>query len=319
MAQSIPRLQAESCRSPPVGIREVAALTPDIAPPAARPRRPRSKPPAGACDCHSHIFGPNARFLYAPERSYTPHEMPLETYLGMLDAIGIERGILVQGSAYGTDNSALLDALCKVPERLRGVAVVDEANSAGELKRMADAGVRGLRFNHLFRNGKLAFKGGAGIDRFAQLERTMADLGWHAQLWIDCKDLPELWPRIHNSPVPIVIDHMGRVDATLGSAYAGFEFMRRLLAEGKIWVKLSAPYRASNSPPHYPEVRPLHQALLSANPEQCLWGLNWPHVSWTEAMPNDGALLDLFEDWTPQANIRRQVLVDNPAKLFGFN
>jgi predicted TIM-barrel fold metal-dependent hydrolase len=236
----------------------------------------------------------------------------------MLDILGIDRGILVQGSAYGTDNSALLDALRRTPGRIRGVAVIDAATDHGELKRMADAGVRGLRFNHLFRNGQLAFKGGAGIDQFAQLERTMADLGWHAQLWIDCNDLPQLWPKLRSSPVPIVIDHMGRIDASLGLAYPGFEFLLRLLADGNIWVKLSAPYRASNSAPRYPEVRPFHQALLSANPERCLWGLNWPHVSWAEPMPNDGALLDLFEDWTPQAKMRHQILVNNPANLFGF-
>jgi len=236
----------------------------------------------------------------------------------MLDAIGIDRSVLVQGSAYGTDNSALLDALRRTPERVRGVAVLDETASHRDMINMTDAGVRGLRFNHLFRNGKLAFKGGAGIEQFEQLESVMADLGWHAQLWIDCKDLPALWPRIQNSLVPIVIDHMGRIDANLGIAYPGFEFMRRLLADGKIWVKLSAPYRAGSRPPLYPEVKPFHQTLLAANPDQCLWGLNWPHVSWSELMPNDGALLDLLEDWTPQPEMRHRVLVNNPAKLFGF-
>lgn len=297
---------------------EVRPPAPDIAPPDPQPRQPRSRPPAGACDCHSHIFGPDTRFPYASERSYTPHETPLEAYLRMLDAIGIDRGILVQGSAYGTDNSALLDALRRTPERLRGVAVLDETASGRDMRSMADAGVRGLRFNHLFRNGRLAFKGGAGIEQFAQLEHSMADLGWHAQLWLDCQDLPALWPSIRNSPVPIVIDHMGRIDAGAGTAHPGFELMRRLLADGKIWVKLSAVYRAGGTPPHHPEVKPYHQALLDANPEQCLWGLNWPHVSWAAAMPNDGALLDLFDDWTPQAEMRRQVLVANPARLFGF-
>jgi predicted TIM-barrel fold metal-dependent hydrolase len=297
---------------------DVRTLTANIAPPDPQPRQPRSRPPAGACDCHSHIFGPDSRFPYAADRSYTPHETPLETYLGMLDAIGIDRSVLVQGSAYGTDNSALLDALRRTPERVRGIAVLDATASRRDMKNMAEAGVRGLRFNHLFRNGQLAFKGGAGIDQLGQLESVMADLGWHAQLWLDCKDLPALWPSIQNSPVPIVIDHMGRVNASLGIAYPGFEFMRRLLADGKIWVKLSAAYRAGGSCPLYPEVKPFHQALLAANPDQCLWGLNWPHVPWTEPMPNDGALLDLLEDWTPQPAMRHRILVDNPKKLFAF-
>lgn len=294
------------------------APVPDIAPPDPDPRRPREAPPAAACDCHSHIFGPHERFRFADERSYTPHAAPLEDYLRMLDAIGLERGVLVQASAYATDNAALLDALRRAPRRLRGIAVVDAATRRPELQDMADAGVRGLRFNHLLRNGRLAFAGGVGIDQLAQLERAMADLGWHAQLWIDCRDLPAIWPAIAHTPVPIVIDHMGRVDAASGLTHPGFEFMRRLLAEGRIWVKLSAPYRANGTAPQYAEVEPFHHALLRANPEQCLWGLNWPHVSWSSAMPNDGALLDLFHAWTPLAEMRRRVLADNPARLFGF-
>lgn len=286
--------------------------------PDPRPKRPRDATPRGACDAHAHLFGPFARFPLATERSYTPPEAPLERYLDVLDTLGLDRGVIVQGSAHGTDNAVLLDALVRAPERLRGIAVVAARARHAELRRMADAGVRGLRFNHLLREGRPVFAGGAGIDAFSALERTMAELDWHLQLWIHCRDLPALWPSLATAAVPIVVDHMGRIDARLGPAQPGFEFMRQRLAEGRIWVKLSGAYRASAEGPGYAEVRAFHRALFAANAEQCLWGLDWPHAALEAPMPNDGTLLDLFNDWTDDRTVRHRILVDNPARLFGF-
>ena len=182
----------------------------------------------------------------------------------------------------------------------------------------SDAGVRGARFNHLLRNGRPAFKGGVAIDSFFAQQDRISDLDWHLQLWCDCKDLPDLWPYLETSPASIVIDHMGRIDARQGLDYPGFDFMRRLLAEGRIWVKLSGIYRGTDSWPDYPEARPFHEALVAANPEQCLWGLDWPHPSLEAAMPDDGKLLDLFMDWTPNTETQHRVLVENPARFYGF-
>ena len=291
---------------------------PLCAPPDANPSKPRVDSPPGMCECHSHIFGPIARFPYGEERSYTPPEAPLEKYLALHDALGIERGVLVQGSVYGTDNSAMLAALKQAPNRLRGVAVIDREFSVSYLNTMSDLGVRGARFNHFLKQGKPVFKGGVGISDFLDMHDSLADLNWHLQLWIHCVDLPDVWPSLRNCRIPIVIDHMGRIDAVKGLPYPGFDFLLQLLAEGKVWVKLSGIYRGTDNWPAYPEARPFHEALVAANPDRCIWGLDWPHPALKATMPNDGTLLDLFNDWTPDVDIRRRILVENPALLYGF-
>jgi predicted TIM-barrel fold metal-dependent hydrolase len=292
------------------------------APPACPAPRPPSPPhvslPPGACDCHAHVFGPAARFPYAKERSYTPPDAPLADYLRMLDTLGFARGVLVQGSAHGRDNSALLDALRRHPGRLRGVAVADASVAADELRRWQRLGVRGLRFNHFFRGGQLHYRGGVTLATARALAGTMAELGWHLQLWIDVKDLPETLPALAALPVPVVIDHMGRTDAGAGTGTPGFRSLLRLLGGGGGWVKLSGAHRVSSSAPDYPEARPFHEALVRENPERLVWGTDWPHPRIEGEMPDAGRLLDLFAEWTPDAATRRRILVENPARLYGF-
>jgi predicted TIM-barrel fold metal-dependent hydrolase len=287
-------------------------------PPPRPPSPPRIKLPPGACDCHAHVFGPGETFPYAAERSYTPPDAPLADYLRMLDTLGFARGVLVQGSAHGRDNSAMLDALARHPERLRGVAVADAATPRDTLRRWHGAGVRGLRFNHFFRGGRLHYGGGVTLEAARELAGTMAELGWHLQLWIDVKDLPDIWPTLEALPVPVVIDHMGRTDARAGTGTPGFQCLVRLVGEGRCWVKLSGAHRLSSSAPLYPEARPFHEALVRANPERLVWGTDWPHPRIEGEMPEAGRLLDLFADWTPDERTRRRILVDNPARLYGF-
>src|SRR6266545_7860607 len=176
--------------------------------PACLPPRPVSRPkaplPPGACDTHAHVFGPSDRFPYAEDRSYTPPDAPLEKYLGMLDTLGFARGVLVQGSAHGRDNSAMLDALKRQPERLRGVAVADADVSPDELRAWNAVGVRGLRFNHFFRGGQLHYRGGVPLSEASRLAPVMAELGWHLQLWIDVKDLPQTIPVLKALRLPVV-------------------------------------------------------------------------------------------------------------------
>ena len=155
------------------------------------PTRPKFPPPPMACDAHAHVFGPADTFPYATDRSYTPPDAPLAKYLGMLDTLGFDRGVLVQASAHGRDNSAMLDALKRQPDRLRGVAVAEAEVAPAELRRWHAAGVRGLRFNHFFRDGALHYRGGVPLSAAPALAPVMAELGWHLQLWIDVKDLPD--------------------------------------------------------------------------------------------------------------------------------
>jgi predicted TIM-barrel fold metal-dependent hydrolase len=281
-------------------------------------RAPQIPLPPQACDTHAHVFGPASRFPYADDRSYTPPDAPLATYLGMLDTLGFARGVLVQGSAHGRDNSAMLDALAHHPDRLRAVAVADETVPAAELRRWAALGVRGLRFNHFFRDGQLHYRGGVTLEAARALAPVMRELGWHLQLWIDVKDLPETIPILRTIGVPVVIDHMGRGDARAGTSTAGFQSLLRLLGAGGCWVKLSGAHRISLASPDYPDARPFCEALVRANPEQLIWGGDWPHPRMEAEMPEVGHLLDLFQQWTPDEATRRRILVTNPARLYGF-
>jgi predicted TIM-barrel fold metal-dependent hydrolase len=287
-------------------------------PPPREPTRPVVPTPPKACDTHCHVFGPASRFPYASDRSYTPPDAPLSKYLAMLDTLGCERGVLVQGSAHGRDNSAMLDALQRQPDRLRGVAVADRDTPAVDFGTWDALGVRGLRFNHFFRDGQLHYRGGVPLDDAKILAPVLRDLGWHLQLWIDVKDLPNTIPILREIGVPVVIDHMGRTDARAGTQAPGFQSLLRLLGAGGCWVKLSGAHRVSRQAPDYPDARALHEALVKENPEQLIWGSDWPHPRMEDEMPNAGHLLDLFNEWTPDDAIRRRILVDNPARLYGF-
>jgi 2-pyrone-4,6-dicarboxylate lactonase len=236
----------------------------------------------------------------------------------MLDTLGFTYGGLVQGSAHGRDNSAMLDALARHPKRLRGVAVADETVPVAELRRWNELGIRALRFNHFFRGGQLHYRGGVTLENARKLAPVMKDLGWHMQLWIDVKDLPDTIPTLKEIGLPVVIDHMGRTDARAGTGTPGFQSLLRLVGEGGCWVKMSGAHRLSTRAPDYPDARPFHEALVRANPDQLIWGTDWPHPRIEGEMPNAGHLLDLFNEWTPDAAVRRKILIDNPAKLYGF-
>jgi 2-pyrone-4,6-dicarboxylate lactonase len=283
------------------------------------PVPPLVKTPPGAWDTHAHVFGPSDRFPYGPDRSYTPPDAPLPKYLHMLDTLGFTFGGLVQGSAHGRDNSAMLDALARHPKRLRGVAVADETVPVAELRRWNDLGIRALRFNHFFRGGQLHYRGGVTLENAKKLAPVMKDLGWHMQLWIDVKDLPDTIPALREIGLPVVIDHMGRTDARAGTGTPGFRSLVRLVGEGGCWVKMSGAHRLSTRAPDYPDARPFHEALVRANPDQLIWGTDWPHPRIEGDMPNAGHLLDLFNEWTPNAAVRQRILVDNPARLYGLS
>jgi predicted TIM-barrel fold metal-dependent hydrolase len=296
-------------------------MAPQMIPACLPPRdvsRPKVPPPLDACDTHAHVFGPAARFPYADDRSYTPPDAPLEKYLGMLDTIGFARGVLVQGSAHGRDNSAMLEALTRRPERLRGVAVADADVSPDVLREWNRGGVRGLRFNHFFRDGQLHYRGGVPLSAARTLAPVMAELGWHLQLWIDVKDLPQTIPQLKSLGLPIVIDHMGRTDARAGTGTEGFQSLLRAVGDGWCWAKLSGVHRLSRDAPDYPDARPFHEALVAANPERLVWGGDWPHPRVEGEMPDVGHLFELFQQWTPDLAAQHKILVSNPAKLYGF-
>ncbi len=273
--------------------------------------------PRGACDCHCHVFGPAARFPYAEPRSYTPDDAPLADYLALLDRLGFDRGVLVQPSAYGRDNAAMIDALTREPQRLRGVAVGGSELNATILKQWHTVGVRGLRANEFHRDGKPYYQNGVGLRELEPLLPLIAELGWHLQLWIDTRDLPALQTQLARVPVPVVVDHMGRLEHHHGTDHPGFQALVRGVGEGRLWAKLSGTYRLGAKPPNYLEAKPFHDALVAANPANLVWGTDWPHPRPEGPVPDAQRLLDVFLDWTSLAN-RRAILVDNSARLYGF-
>jgi predicted TIM-barrel fold metal-dependent hydrolase len=212
----------------------------------------------------------------------------------------------------------VLDALEQRPVRLRGVAVADAGIAPADLREWDRLGVRGLRFNHFFRDGQLHYRGGMPLTAAEKLAPVMAELGWHLQLWIDVKDLPDTIALLKSLGLPVVIDHMGRTDARAGIATAGFQSLLRGLGEGWCWVKLSGAHRLSQNAPDYPDARPFHEALVKANPERLVWGGDWPHPRVEGEMPDAGHLFELFQLWTPDQATQQRILVSNPATLYGF-
>lgn len=290
---------------------------PRIAGPVAQPRTPRIAAPRGAWDTHAHIFGPSDTFPYTPGRGYTPPDAPVEMYLQLLDTLGCEHGLIVQGNAHGYDNRVLLDALERFPQRLRGVAITDTRIAPATLRDWHRIGMRGLRF-HLFPQ-KPNYVRGVGLDVFEVFRRTMAELNWVAQFFCDGRVLKDFAPALRDiaRDMPVIVDHYGMVDAARGVNDENFQALLRLVGDGVAHVKVSAAYRVSQRYPDYDDARALHAALLRANPERLMWGTDWPHPSIDAAvMPDDGHLMDLFCAWTPDEATRRMILVKTPARLF---
>jgi predicted TIM-barrel fold metal-dependent hydrolase len=282
-------------------------------PPDFSPRKPGLLLPPGATDCHAHVFGPAGRFPYAEPRSYTPPDCLLAQYRHMLATVGVERAVLVQPSVYGTDNRNHLEALAEAGPAFRMVAVLDEAVGDGELARLNEAGVRGVRFN-------LVTKGGIPLDGLERMALRLAPLGWHLQLFVEIGTFAMIESRLAALPAPIVVDHMGGATPGQGLHHPGFQALLRLVRGGNTWVKLSGAYRVSAQPePPFSDVVPIARALIEAGPERMVWGSDWPHpIVADRPMPNDGDLVELLADWAPDEAQRRRILVDNPARLYGF-
>lgn len=280
-------------------------------PPRSTARPPRIAPPPGACDCHYHVFGPHHRFPLGDGRSYTPPEASVEAFERVQATLGLRRGVIVQASVYGTDNSCMMDALARLgPDRARGVAVIYEETDPAELASMHAAGVRGVRINAVSGNGTPV----AQIERVA---RSIAPLGWHLQLYVGFEAIASLAPILAGLPVPVVIDHMGGLEPRAGLASPEFQALLRLLDREGSWIKLCG-YRCSHERSPYADVAPFARALAQAAPDRCVWGTDWPHPAFEGEMPDDGGLLDALAEWLPDAATRHRVLVDNPSRLYGF-
>jgi predicted TIM-barrel fold metal-dependent hydrolase len=290
---------------------------PRCAPPDPAPRAPKSNFPPLACDSHAHICGPQASYGYLLERIYSPPDALLPAYRHLLATLGCQRAVLVQPSFHGADNRAMLAALGEAGGSFRGVAVLADDATERDIEALHAAGVRGARLNIVdVKTGK----GELPVARIERLAERIKTFGWHIEFLMHVDELPDLDRMLARLPVDCVFGHLGYVRADKGVQAPGFQALLRLLRAGRAWVKLTGPYRISTGPLPHADTNPFAHALVEVAPDRLVWGSDWPHVKteWSIPMPNDGDLADLLETWLPDARTRKQVLVDNPARLYGF-
>jgi predicted TIM-barrel fold metal-dependent hydrolase len=296
---------------------------------AAQPSTPVNfDVPDGACDCHTHIHGDPEKFPFFAGRVYTPELASPEEMTALHKALHIERVVIVTPSVYGADNSATLFGMKARGSTARGVAVIDDKTGESDLDAMQQAGFRGIRLN-------LATGGINDPDvarqRFQAAVDRMKARGWHVQFYTMLQIVSAIRDLVAASPVPVVFDHFGGAQAALGPEQPGFSDLLGLVKSGKAYVKISGAYRASKLAPDYSDVIPLAKALIAANPDRIVWGTDWPHPNSAPTQGrkvtdvaslfqiDDGHLLNMLAVWAPDAAIRRKILVDNPARLYGFS
>jgi predicted TIM-barrel fold metal-dependent hydrolase len=283
--------------------------------------------PAGACDCHTHIHPDPQKFPFFAGRVYTPELASPEEMTALHKALHIERVVIVTPSIYGPDNSATLFGMKARGATARGVAVIDDKTPETDLDAMNQAGIRGIRLN-LATGGVNDPK--VGRPRFQTAVERVKNRNWHVQLFTSLAMISAIKDLVAASPVPVVFDHFGGAQGELGVDQPGFADLLELVRSGKAYVKISGAYRSSKLAPDYSDAAPLARALIAANSDRVVWGTDWPHPDSstrpdrkpTEVTPlyqiDDGRLFNQLPVWAPDAETRKKILVDNPARLYGF-
>ena len=291
------------------------AVITDAAPAAAQVKwssgseRPRLEAPAGACDCHHYIY--DARYPTDRRGEAFAGDASVADYRGLQKRLGVTRHVVVQPSIYGLHNRVMLAALAAFGPEARGVAVVDDRITDAKLRRLHEQGVRGIRFN-------FAPSGPTTTAMIEPLSRRVRDLGWHIEVNAWAAVLPAIVPILARVPGTVVLDHLGHIPEPEGVRDPNFALVRRLIDNGKTWVKLAAPYDATKiGPPTYADSSALARAYVDIAPERVVWGTNWPHPG-EDPKPDDALMFDLLLDWAPDATVRKRILVDNPAVLYDF-
>ncbi|CAN1548150.1 COG3618 Predicted metal-dependent hydrolase of the TIM-barrel fold [Rhabdaerophilaceae bacterium] len=276
---------------------------------AGQRKPPQFKLPAFACDAHCHVFGPAARFPYASDRRYTPEDAPREALAELHAQLGLTRAVIVQASCHGTDNSAMLDCLATDPQRYRGVAIVDDSFGDKDYQNLHEGGVRGVRFNFVRHLG-----GAPDLTVLHRVMERIRPLGWHVVLHLDAPDIAELSPLIAALRTKAVIDHMGRTPAKDGLAQLPCRALHELIKQDHVWVKVSGAERIAEPP--FTAAIPFAQALMKAAPDKVLWGTDFPHPNLKHPV-DEADLVDMLPHYG-DASALAALLVDNPARLYGF-
>ena len=273
-------------------------------------RKPTFKLPAGATDAHCHVFGPGAVFPYAPNRKYTPDDAPKEMLRALHDYLGVSRAVIVQASCHGIDNRAMMDCLASDPKRYRGVAIVDDSFGDKQYDELHAGGVRGVRFNFVRHLG-----GAPDMGVFNRVMDRIKGRGWHVVLHLDAGSIEPLSDLIKALPLPFVIDHMGRVPAKDGVEQAPFKRLLEIARRDNAWIKVCGSERIDMPP--YDKAVPIAHAVIETAPDRVLWGTDFPHPNPTHAA-DEADLVDLVPQFAPDPKRQQALLVDNPARLYGF-
>jgi 2-pyrone-4,6-dicarboxylate lactonase len=279
----------------------------------ATPSQPKLKLPPRACDAHVHVFGPRARFPFAKGRRYTPSDATKEMLFALHERLGIQHCVIVQPACHGFDNSVTVDAIAATGGSYKGVALIPLTISDAELKRLDAAGLCAARFHYM---GHLAK--GPSIGEVVAFSRRLADIGWHLQIHMEAFLIAELTPALKRAPVPVVIDHMGRVDASLGLDHPDFQALLALLNNENVWVKVSGADRVTRAGPPYADAVPFAHKLVAEFGDRCVWGTDWPHPNHQGPVPDDGGLVDILAEIAPSEAARQALLVDNPQRIYRF-
>jgi predicted TIM-barrel fold metal-dependent hydrolase len=282
-----------------------------VLPPLDMPRRPTHAVPPGATDCHVHVFAAPGRFPFHAARAYTPPMgIDASRLIRMHEAIGVDRAVLIASNVYAEDLRATEEALTAHPGRFRGVALIRPDIAEAELDRLHALGFRAVRIN-------LVLAGALRLEHLPALAPRLAARGWHLEVQLKPETLVEVSSRLLVLPIEIAIDHLALIRPEHGENHPAIAAVRRLLDGGRGWAKLSGPYVGEPQGPRFPKAAALARLFAEAAPERCLWGSNWPHPQ-AQPIPDDGDLVDWLAEAVPDAAARRRILVDNPARLFGF-
>ena len=277
------------------------------------PSKPNFMVPPGAVDAHCHVFGPAAYFPFSPKRKYTPCDASKEQLFELRDFLGFERSVIVQATCHGNNNDALEDALLNSNDKARGIASVGEDIDHATLRRLDQAGVRGVRFNFVKRLVDNTPK-----DIFKKISKMIAEYGWHIVVYVESQDLEEIVSFLKALPTTVVFDHMARPDVAKGTDSKEFNLLMRLMENEKFWCKTTCPERLTKISPeyNYSDVLPFMQKLVTNFPDRVLWGTDWPHPNMKSHMPDDGKLVDIIAIFAPDLTTQKKLLVDNPLRLY---
>ena len=278
----------------------------------SHPSKPKYRPPPGAVDAHCHVFGPEDKFSYAPERKYTPCDAPKEKLFALRDFLGFDKNVIVQASCHSKDNRAMVDALESADGKAKGVAFVGEEVTDRELEWMDRAGVRGVRFNFIRRLVDFTPR-----DVLTRIAARIAPLGWHVVVYFEMRDLAELEPFFTSLPTTVVVDHMGTPDVSKGIDHPDNQRFHALLRRHpNFWVKVTCPERMTLAGPPYDDVVPFGRALVETFPDRVIWGTDWPHPNMKKVAPDDGMLVDYIPRIALSTEEQKALLIDNPMRLY---